>query len=217
MKKVFMRYILPILGVVAVVLLDQWTKYLTVTKIGDSRIVLWENVFELVYVKNNGMAWGMLQNQQWLFIVMTPIVLFFMVWFYVKMPYEKKFIPMRVLEVMLAGGAIGNLLDRMFRGEFGKGHVVDMFYFKAINFPVFNVADSFICVSFALLVILVMFKYSEEDFDRMFRLKKKVEPKDDEMVTEVDGAETAEEKNTEIIEDVSNDEESVVEDVTAEE
>lgn len=186
MKKVFMRYILPVLGVIGVVLLDQWTKYLTVTKIGDSRIVLWENVFELVYVKNNGMAWGMLQNQQWLFIVMTPIVLIFMAWFYVKMPYEKKFLPMRILEVMLAGGAIGNLLDRMFRGEFCQGHVVDMFYFKAINFPVFNVADSFISVAFVLLVVLVMFKYSEEDFDRMFHLKKK------EKTTQEDSAEESE-------------------------
>ena len=166
MKKVFMRYILPILGVIGVVLLDQWTKYLTVTKIGDSRIVLWENVFELVYVKNNGMAWGMLQNQQWLFIVMTPIVLIFMVWFYVKMPYEKKFLPMRILEVMLAGGAIGNLLDRMFRGEFCQGHVVDMFYFKAINFPVFNVADIGVTCGAIVMCILWIFYYKDEDFNK---------------------------------------------------
>lgn len=209
MKKVFMRYILPILGVIGVVLLDQWTKYLTVTKIGDSRIVLWENVFELVYVKNNGMAWGMLQNQQWLFIVMTPIVLIFMAWFYVKMPYEKKFLPMRILEVMLAGGAIGNLLDRMFRGEFCQGHVVDMFYFKAINFPVFNVADSFISVAFVLLVVLVMFKYSEEDFDRMFHLKKK------EKTTQED---SAEESENNAVEEIIKKEEvtEVAEEATAE-
>lgn len=208
MKKVFMRYILPILGVIGVVLLDQWTKYLTVTKIGDSRIVLWENVFELVYVKNNGMAWGMLQNQQWLFIVMTPIVLIFMAWFYVKMPYEKKFLPMRILEVMLAGGAIGNLLDRMFRGEFCQGHVVDMFYFKAINFPVFNVADSFISVAFVLLVVLVMFKYSEEDFDRMFRLKKEKAVQED----------SAEESENDAVEEIIKKEEvtEVAEEATAE-
>ncbi|MBE5886612.1 MAG: signal peptidase II [Lachnospiraceae bacterium] len=208
MKKVFMRYILPILGVIGVVLLDQWTKYLTVTKIGDSRIVLWENVFELVYVKNNGMAWGMLQNQQWLFIVMTPIVLIFMAWFYVKMPYEKKFLPMRILEVMLAGGAIGNLLDRMFRGEFCQGHVVDMFYFKAINFPVFNVADSFISVAFVLLVVLVMFKYSEEDFDRMFRLKKEKAVQED----------SAEESENNAVEEIIKKEEvtEVAEEATAE-
>ena len=195
MKKVVLRYILPVLGVIAVVLLDQWTKYLTVTKIADERIVLWENVFELVYVKNNGMAWGMFQNMQWLFVVITPIVLGLITWFYLKMPYEKKFIPMRVLTVMLTGGAIGNLLDRMFRGEFCKGHVVDMFYFKAIDFPVFNVADSFICVSFVLLAILVIFKYSDDDFDRMFHLgKKKVKENSN------DNAETVEEIKEEFAE-----------------
>lgn len=205
MKKVFIRYILPILGVVAVVLLDQWTKYLTVTQIGEhGRIVLIEGVFELVYVKNYGMAWGMLQNQQWIFIILTPIVLAAVAWHYVKMPYEKRYNDCRVIEVMIAGGAIGNLLDRLFRGEFGQGHVVDMFYVSAINFPVFNVADSFISVGFVLLVILTIFKYSDEDFERMFpfwKAEKRVktvetdntEDKTEREVTEASGAEENEE------------------------
>lgn len=173
MKKVLMRILLPILGVVAVVLLDQFVKELCLDKIGMyNTVVLIEDVFELYVIPNKGMAWGMLQNKQWLFVVITPLVLALVVWFNVKLPYEKKFTPMRVLTVMLTGGAIGNLIDRMFRGEFCQGHVVDMFYVKAIDFPVFNVADSFICVSFALLAVLVIFKYSDEDFDRMFRLKK---------------------------------------------
>lgn len=192
MKKVFMRYILPILGVAAVVLLDQLVKELCLAKIGMyNTVVLIENVFELHVIPNKGMAWGMLQNKQWLFVVITPLVLALVAWFYVKLPYEKKFIPMRVLTVMLAGGAIGNLIDRMFRGEFCQGHVVDMFYVKAINFPIFNVADSFICVSFALLAVLVIFKYSDEDFDRMFHLKKKVK------VTEVVETEALSEKAVE--------------------
>ncbi len=176
MKKVLIRYILPVLGVVAIVLLDQWTKYLTVTQIGEhGRIVLIDGIFELVYVKNYGMAWGMLQNKQWVFIIMTPIVLAAVAWHYVKMPYEKKFNAFRAMEVMIAGGAIGNLIDRMFRGEFGQGHVVDMFYVSAINFPVFNVADSFISVGFVMLVILTIFKYTDEDFERMFPFWKKKE------------------------------------------
>ena len=175
MKKIFMRYILPVLGVLAVVFLDQFVKELCLAKIGMyNTVVVIENVFELHVIPNKGMAWGMLQNKQWLFVVITPLVLAMVAWFYVKLSAEKKFTPMRVLTVMLAGGAIGNLIDRMFRGEFCQGHVVDMFYVKAINFPVFNVADSFICVAFALLAVLVIFKYSDEDFDRMFHLKKKV-------------------------------------------
>ena len=178
MKKIFMKYILPVLGVIAVVLLDQIVKELCLAKIGMyNTVVLIENVFELHVIPNKGMAWGMLQNKQWLFVAITPLMLGLMVWFYYKLPNEKKFNPMRVLTVLLAGGAIGNLIDRMFRGEFCQGYVVDMFYVKAIDFPVFNVADSFICVSFALLAILVIFKYSEEDFDRMFHLGKKAKKK----------------------------------------
>lgn len=185
MKKVFMKYILPVLGVIAVVLLDQLVKELCLDKIGMyNTIVLIEDVFELHVIPNYGMAWGMLQNKQWIFVVITPVVLALAVWFYLKMPVEKKFTPMRVLTVLLAGGAIGNLLDRMFRGDFCQGYVVDMFYFKAIDFPVFNVADSFICVSFALLAILVIFKYSEEDFDRMFGLKKSKKAEEKNEVSE---------------------------------
>lgn len=174
MKKVFMRYILPVLGVIAIVLLDQWVKELCLDKIGMyNTIVLWEGIFELHVIPNKGMAWGMLQNCQWLFIAITPVVLFVLGLFYVKLPKEKKFNAMRVLSVMLAGGAVGNLLDRMFRGEFGQGYVVDMFYVKAINFPIFNVADCFVSVAFVTLVILVLFVYSEEEFDRMFHLNRK--------------------------------------------
>ncbi len=185
MKKVFMKYILSVLGVIAVVLLDQGVKELCLAKIGMyNSVVLIENVFELRVIPNYGMAWGMLQNKQWIFVVITPIVLALAVWFYLKMPAEKKFTPMRVLTVLLAGGAIGNLLDRLFRGDFCQGYVVDMFYVKAIDFPVFNVADSFICVSFALLAILVIFKYSEEDFDRMFGLKKSQKAEEKNEVSE---------------------------------
>ncbi len=174
MKKVFVRYILPILGVIAIVLLDQWVKYLSLEKIGMyNTVVVIENVFELHVIPNYGMAWGMLQNCQWLFIAITPVVLFALGWFYIKLPREKKFNAMRVLAVMLAGGAVGNLLDRMFRGEFGQGYVVDMLYVKAIDFPIFNVADCFVSVAFVTLVIFVLFVYSEEDFDRMFPIGKK--------------------------------------------
>ena len=174
MKKVFMRYILPVLGVVAVVLLDQFVKELCLAKIGMyNSVVVIENVFELYVIPNKGMAWGMLQNKQWFFVAVTPVVLAMAVWFYVKLPKEKRFNPVRVMTVMLAGGAVGNFIDRIFRGEFCRGNVVDMFYIKAINFPVFNVADSFICVAFALLAVLVIFKYSDEEFDQIFHVKKK--------------------------------------------
>ena len=108
MKRIFMRYILPILGVAAVVLLDQLVKELCLDKIGMyNTVVLIEDVFELHVIPNKGMAWGMLQNKQWIFVVITPVVLALMTWFYIKLPNEKKFRPMQILTVTLAGGAIG--------------------------------------------------------------------------------------------------------------
>ncbi len=168
MKKAFMHYILPITIVIALVLLDQWVKYLTIENIPlNTSVPLIEGVFELNYIRNQGMAWGMLQNMQWLFIIMTPLILA-AVWFsYVRMPHEKRFLPVRIAEVLISAGAIGNCIDRIFRGELFKGYVVDMFYVKAINFPVFNVADSYVSVAFVALLILIVFVYKDDDFAKI--------------------------------------------------
>ena len=61
-------------------------------------------------------------------------------------------------------GAFGNLIDRVFRG-----YVVDFFYFKWIDFPVFNVADIYVTVTMILLLILILFFYKEEDLDFLNR------------------------------------------------
>jgi signal peptidase II len=51
----------------------------------------------------------------------------------------------------LTGGAVGNLIDRIFRG-----YVVDFFDFCLIDFPVFNVADIFVCVGACLMIICIL-------------------------------------------------------------
>lgn len=63
-------------------------------------------------------------------------------------------------------GAAGNLIDRI-----RFGYVVDFFYFRLIDFPVFNVADIYVTVSFAVLLLLVFFQYKEEDLE-FFEKKK---------------------------------------------
>jgi signal peptidase II len=59
----------------------------------------------------------------------------------------------------MAAGAIGNMIDRVL-----KHYVVDFIYFELINFPIFNVADCYVTISAALLIISIMFIYKEEDF-----------------------------------------------------
>ena len=75
--------------------------------------------------------------------------------------YLVKYKPKSYLAVsaigMIVGGGIGNMIDRIW-----LGYVVDFIYIKIIDFAVFNVADSFVCVGTALLVIYILFFYKEK-------------------------------------------------------
>ena len=65
--------------------------------------------------------------------------------------------------ILFFAGALGNFIDRVFRN-----YVVDFFYFKLIDFPVFNVADIYVTVGTFILAFLLLFYYKEEDLDRIF-------------------------------------------------
>ena len=159
-----MIYIIPIIAIILGVIFDQYTKHLAVQYLQDAPYVIWENVFELHYLENRGAAFGMLQNQQTFFLIITAITLIAISVLYIRMPKQKHFIPFRICLVSIVTGAIGNLIDRV-----RLGYVVDFFYFKLINFPIFNVADIFATVACFLLIFLVMFYYSDKDFDTMFQ------------------------------------------------
>ncbi len=162
-----MIYAVAVIAVVICVVLDQVTKYLAVTHIKDNPITLIEGVFQLRYLENRGAAFGMLQNQQWFFLIITIITLCIVTFIYVKLPRDKHFTPLRMCLAVLVAGAIGNMIDRI-----SLGYVVDFLYFELIDFPIFNVADIFATVSTIVLIILFLFYYSEEDFDLIFKLFK---------------------------------------------
>ena len=70
--------------------------------------------------------------------------------------------------VLIASGAIGNLIDRM-----SQQFVVDFLYFKLIDFPIFNVADIYVTCAAIYIVILLLFGYKESDLEFLsFRTKK---------------------------------------------
>ena len=152
-------------GVAAAVLLFlyQYTKHLAVSALKDQpSIPIIKNVFELSYVENRGAAFGMLQNRQWMFIILTAAVLIVLGWIFHKMPFEKRYIPARFCITGLTAGAVGNLIDRV-----SQGFVVDFFYFKLIDFPVFNVADIYVVVTIILLAVLLLFYYDEEELSQI--------------------------------------------------
>jgi len=173
MKKIG-RVLVPLVSILIMIGLDQWTKYLTIQYLSDGREVkVLGDALVLTYVQNRGMAWGLFQNGQMIFAILTPVAIAAIIFLYVRTPWEIEYRPIRIAEVMLVGGALGNLIDRIFRydpvdGQLFHGYVVDMIYIKAIKFPVFNVADSFVTVAFFLMIFLLIFVYNEDEFNKCF-------------------------------------------------
>ena len=163
-----MTYIIPIIAIVLGVALDQYTKALAVKHLADGPIPLIEGVFELKYLENRGAAFGMLQNQQTFFLIVTILTLILMTILYIRMPHTKRFLPLRICLVSIVAGAIGNMIDRV-----TLKYVVDFFYFKLINFPIFNVADIFATCASILLILLLFVYYKEEDIDEIYKAIKR--------------------------------------------
>lgn len=159
MNKKIRTTVVSIITVVLLIWLDQWSKWQAIAHLkGQHPIVLIPGVFELNYTENRGAAFGMLQNQRWFFLIITAIVVIGVVYLLCRMPLERRYWPLRATLTIFIAGAIGNLIDRVY-----QGYVVDFFYFKLIDFPVFNVADCYVTITVFVFILLFIFKYKEED------------------------------------------------------
>ncbi|MCC8106484.1 MAG: signal peptidase II [Clostridiales bacterium] len=126
---------------------------------GTSGISLISGVFELYYVENRGAAFGMLTNRQLLFVVIAFVMIAAAVFIYVRLPLKEHYNLLRMVCVLIAAGAAGNLIDRL-----ARGYVVDFLYFSLIDFPVFNIADCCVCIGAGLAVVLLFTVYKTEEF-----------------------------------------------------
>lgn len=153
------RWITAIVSAALLVALDQITKALAAAKLSNGYINLIPGVFRLEYLENRGAAFGVFQNATGFFIAITVLFLVAAVWFFSVLPDDRKYRPLRIVCVVLAAGAVGNLIDRIF-----LHYVRDFLYFVLIDFPIFNVADIYVTLSAAALIIMILFVYSDEDF-----------------------------------------------------
>ena len=169
-------YILAFISVAVLVFLDQITKLLAVCHLnpenGGADFVLLDGIFRLRYLENRGAAFGMLQGQKVILIIITMIVFLAICWVFHRIPNERRFRPVQWIAVFVMAGAIGNFIDRI-----RLGYVVDFFYFELINFPIFNVADIYVTCSVILLLVLFLFYYKDEDLERILSFHKKEEGK----------------------------------------
>lgn len=167
-KKHIKCYVISIFAVIAGILLDQYTKILAIEKLKNQKpFTIIENVFQLYYLENRGAAFGVLQNQKLFFIFSFVIIIIAVIYLYIKVPVTRRFLPLHMCSVLIVSGAFGNVIDRL-----RFGYVVDFFYFELIDFPVFNVADIFVVIGVAVLAVLILFFYKEEELDFIFNFKK---------------------------------------------
>ena len=142
-------------GIVAVIVLlliglDQLVKNYVVQQIPLGEVRSWiPNLVSLTYLQNRGAAFSMLQDQQWLFAVITLVVMAGAIW-YLHKHMEDSFWMVLGLTLIIAGG-LGNFIDRI-----SQGFVVDMFHLDFINFAIFNVADSYLTVGVVVLLLAML-------------------------------------------------------------
>lgn len=146
-----------IIAIILMIAIDQAVKYWSVAVLSvapNHSIPVIQDVFHLTYVENRGAAFSILQDKVWLFVILTLLFLGCML-YAIKRNLVRTTLGRWSL-VILAGGALGNLIDRVLRH-----YVVDMFDFRLIGFPVFNVADIFVCVGGAMLAYYWLFQHDK--------------------------------------------------------
>ena len=150
MNRKKLKYFLLWYGIIALfVLLDQIVKYLTVRHLTGS-LPLIDGALHLTYVENRGAAFGILSDHRWVYMTVSSVSTVLLSYVLYRFALHDKLFCISLS--MIIGGGLGNMVDRVFRG-----FVVDMIDVRLINFAVFNVADSFICVGAALMMIYLIF------------------------------------------------------------
>ena len=164
MRKNKMPFVALLIAAV-IVLADQLIKFFVLNElkpIGTVKVI--DGVFNLTYVENRGVAFGIFQDMRWVFVAVTCILLFLIIFYmFRKRPKGKLFY---ICAGMIIGGGVGNLIDRLVHGY--------VFDYLAVSFfpPVCNFADYCITIGVFILVIYIIFfsdllnskeEYEEED------------------------------------------------------
>ncbi len=136
--------------VAATLVVDQLTKFLVVKymTIGQSISVI-DNFLYITSHRNEGAAWGILQGKMIFFYVVTLIVVGVVIVWISRLDIKKEKLLVIALSLIL-GGALGNFIDRVM-----YQHVVDFIntYILGYDFPIFNIADSALCIGVFLMAI----------------------------------------------------------------
>ncbi len=170
-KQSYIRFVVLCIILAVLTFGDQISKFAASVELkGKDKRIVWKGFLSFEYLENRGAAWGVLSGR---IIFLTLLTIFFtLILFVIIIKIEKAIIRtndkiklfsiIQFLLVLLAAGALGNLVDRL-----RFGYVVDFIQFEFMDFPIFNIADCYVTVSALLLVVILLFFIKEEDIGKI--------------------------------------------------
>lgn len=132
------------------ILVDQTVKIIisSTMDVGETIPVI-KDIFHFTYIHNEGAAFGMLSEHRWVFMIISSVAIVAMCVYLFKFCKERMLT--RIGVALVIGGGIGNMIDRI-----SLGYVVDMIDCRFIDFYIFNVADSCVCVGAGIVFLGVL-------------------------------------------------------------
>ena len=145
-------------GIAVLIIVDQAVKVLVDRHMmfGDTIPVI-DNFFHITYVQNRGIAFGVFQGKINAISIATTIAIIGIIIYFFK-NFKKIEVIERIAYMVIISGAIGNMIDRIFRG-----YVVDMLDFRGIWQYVFNLADVYINIGVALIFLDILLKLKNKE------------------------------------------------------
>ena len=138
---------------VLILILDQITKFLVINTLNLYESIVLLPILNLTFVVNYGFAFGFLNNPS-LNQIFVSIIILIIIFYFLYLLIKTQDSIFRFTLVLILAGALGNFLDRIFRG-----FVIDFIdvYIGKYHWPAFNVADSCITVGFVILMVNILF------------------------------------------------------------
>ncbi len=159
MKKITLckKHLFSLIIICAGILVDQISKIIVAGNMTYGKVVsIIPYIFDFRYVTNDGVAFGWLSGQRWLFMTVSAVAIIAMIVYALYSFSELNMLYVWGLSLVISGG-IGNMIDRTF-----LGYVVDFIEFAFVDFATFNIADSCVCVgAFILGLAIVIDIYRE--------------------------------------------------------
>ncbi len=132
---------------IAAVAADQATKEIVASQLDYGEQVQIAGPLSLHHVQNSGIAFGLFQNSTVVVTLLTAVAVAWMVWYFARSGARHPVLPVAL--GLLIGGSVSNLADRL-----RLGHVTD--FIDVSRWPAFNLADTFICVGVAILLVTLL-------------------------------------------------------------